>query len=132
MTELSHQTKPASNPLRDQRKILVLEDEPMILTDLAMEVEDHDMVALTATTPQSAMDIIDSQHISGAVLDVNLGRGQTCEEVASRLEEGGIPFILHSGDLVRTGELVERLKAPIVRKPTPSCEVIKTIKSLLN
>ena len=42
--------------------------------------------------------------IDGAVLDVNLGHGETCEPIAVELRKRRIPFLLHTGDLDRVLE----------------------------
>ncbi|WOI57383.1 response regulator [Palleronia sp. LCG004] len=104
-------------------QILVLEDEPLILMELALALEDEGAKPVTATNAKAALEAIASHDISAAILDVNLGRGSTCECVAERLAERQIPFLLHSGDLVRQGELIERIEAEVIPKPASSNRV---------
>ena len=108
--------------------ILLLEDEPLILMDLEFAVEDCGCTAVNAATAQEALDHLASEHqrISAAVLDVSLGRGDTCFAVARELERLGIPFILHSGDLDRHNETVRDLGAQVIAKPAPADLVIAT------
>ena len=40
-----------------------------------------------------------ARDVDGAVLDVNLGHGQTCEAVANALRARRVPFVLNTGDL---------------------------------
>ena len=101
------------------RRVLVLDDEPMVLMDLQFALEDEGAEAMEARTVEEAMDRIDRARPDAAILDVNLGRGATCAPVADRLRELGVPYVLHTGDLDRHGELVSRLGGEVIPKPTP-------------
>jgi len=103
--------------------ILILDDEPLILMDLEFAAEDSGHEALCATDCRQAMKLIEARPPRVAVLDVSL-KGETCERVARELDQRGIPYVLHSGDLDRQDETVARLGAPLVPKPTPSDSVI--------
>lgn len=105
-------------------KVLVLDDEPMILMDLMFGVEDLGAVALDARSVADALAWVERERPDAAILDVNLGRGATCKPVAERLRDMGVPFLLHSGDLDRQGEVVASMGAPIVPKPTPGHVVV--------
>lgn len=107
--------------------ILLLEDEPLIAMDLQFVFEDHGVDVHVAASCSAAGEIIDRVQFDGAVLDVNLGRGETCERVATRLRELNVPFILHTGDLDRQGEAIRKLDATVVPKPTPAPAVAKLI-----
>lgn len=108
--------------------ILLLEDEPLILMDLEFAAEDCGCTALNAATAKEALSHIENSHetISAAVLDVSLGRGDTCFAVARELERHNIPFILHSGDLDRHNETVRDLGAQLIAKPARADIVIAT------
>lgn len=100
-------------------RVLVVEDEPMIALNLEEALEDAGAsvsVVRGVATALSALDG-DGDGFDVALLDVNLGRGETCEPIAMRLRELGVPFVLHSGDLDRRGELIASLDAPLVPKP---------------
>ena len=101
-------------------RVLILEDEPLIAMDLSMAFEDCAIAAVTAVTCAE-------QAIDGAVLDVNLGGGETCEQIALVLKERAIPFILNTGDLDRSGELLRAIDAPVVAKPTPADRVVERL-----
>ena len=107
--------------------ILLLEDEPLIAMDLQFVFEDHGAEVHVAASCGAASEIIDKFDIDGAVLDVNLGRGETCEHVATRLRALNVPFILHTGDLDRQGEAIRKLEATVVPKPTPAPAVAQRI-----
>ena len=109
------------------KTFLILEDEPFIAMDLQHAFEDGGHRAFTAVNIDEAMDLLQRETFDGAVLDVNLGRGMTCEPVADALRDSGIPFILHTGDLDRVGEFLRRFGAPVIAKPTPSDDVVEQI-----
>lgn len=105
-------------------RVLVLDDEPLILLDLEFAVEDAGCEPLTALDLGEALSIVQSTAISAAILDVSLGQGQTCEQVARTLAGMGIPYVLHTGDLDRMDEGVRSLGGTLVPKPTPAAVVV--------
>lgn len=121
----------AAMPDNNPAQVLILEDEPFIAMDLRFAFEDAGVEAYTASTCDQAMALIEQQAIDVAVLDVNLGNGETCEDVAFTLRNSGKPFALHTGDLDRAGEYLRKMKAPIIAKPTPADRVVEQILALL-
>ena len=85
--------------------ILILEDEPLIAMDLQLAFEDAGAEAVVTVSCDEAFEAMDGAEFDGAVLDVNLGKGETCEPVAVELRARGVPFLLHTGDLDRHIEL---------------------------
>lgn len=112
--------------MSDQTTILLLEDEPLILLDLELAAEDRNCAIHSATTAEAALNILKEQgsDIDIAVLDVSLADGKTCFPVASALNELGVPFILHSGDLDRHNERIRDLDAYLIAKPAAADRVI--------
>ena len=123
------------DPDREERRVtgwppdcslLILEDEPMIMMDLEFVAGDRGCAVVCATGVSHALELLAGDaRICGAVLDVNLGRGETCLPVARELESRGIPYVLHSGDLNRQDELVRQLGATHVAKPASAERVIR-------
>ncbi len=112
-------------------RILVLDDEPLILLDLEFAVEDAGCKPLTALDLMEALAIVQNHAISAAILDVSLGKGQTCEQVARTLAALGVPYVLHTGDLDRMDEAVRGLGGTLVPKPTPAAVVVaRALESL--
>lgn len=111
-------------------RVLILEDEPLIAMDLSMAFEDCAIAAVTAVTCAEASTALAEQAIDGAVLDVNLGKGETCEPVAVELRARGVPFLLHTGDLDRAGEALRDLDAPILAKPSGADDVVSRLFGL--
>ena len=112
-------------------RVLILDDEALILMDLRFALEDEGATVSEARTANAALELIAAQTPDVAVLDVNLGRGRTCEPVALRLRELGVPFLLHTGDLDRQGELVRNIAAPVVPKPSMGYEVARRALQLI-
>jgi DNA-binding response OmpR family regulator len=79
------------------RKILVVEDEPVLALDLEIELRSagYQVVGPAATTSQ-ALALLEAEGCDLAVLDVNLGR-ETSEAVAVALKRTSTPFIVISG-----------------------------------
>lgn len=111
---------------------LVLEDEPFIALDLKMAFEDIGKDASVASSVAEAAEILDRSAIRGAVLDVNLGHGETCWPIAERLAAMGVPFILHTGDLDREGERLRALDVPIIAKPSLAETVVERLLALVS
>lgn len=111
--------------------LLILEDEPFIMLDLEMAAEDAGCTVLSSANCRSALSHIEKNKIDIAVLDVSLGAGETCLPVAHELAQRGIPFLLHTGDLVGDDGKVRGIDAPVVVKPTVANEVIETALALL-
>ncbi|MEW4449016.1 response regulator [Qipengyuania sp. JC766] len=109
------------------KMFLVLEDEPLIAMDLKFAFEDAGHEAVTTSDCSNACEVISGGKIAGAVLDVNLGEGRTCEKAANELHRRGIPFVLHTGDLDRVGEYLRDLDAPILSKPRAANQVVEHI-----
>lgn len=113
------------------RRFLILEDEPFVAMDLQMAFEAAGHVAETAPDCDHAIALIEQQKFCGAILDVNLGGGETCEEAAAHLKARSTPFILHTGDLNRAGELLRSFGVRIVEKPTEADKVIEALLSVV-
>ena len=112
-------------------RILLLDDEPLILMDLEFAAEDKDCLPLTATNVKEALAHIEAgDGVSCAVLEVTLRDGETCVPVARELERRSIPYILHSGDLNRQEGTLASLDAQLIAKPACSRRVVDTALSL--
>jgi CheY-like chemotaxis protein len=114
------------------RKVLVLEDEALIALELQSALEEAGASVELAMTADNALSLIEQHAFDAAVLDVNLGQNTTCATVAARPRSSKAPFVLHSGDLRRHGELVETLAAPVVPKPAPASEITRRLAALLH
>ena len=80
------------------KRILIVEDEPLIGITLTDILESVGCVVLgPAYDVRQAMNYLDVDRIDCAVLDVNLGAGQTSAPIADALEARKIPFMFATG-----------------------------------
>ena len=112
-----------------QRRILVVEDEIFVALDVAATVEDANGTVLGPVgSVRQAIDIINSNEIDAAILDVNLVDGDV-EAVLDWLMNRHIFVVIHTG-----GGLPARLAArypevPVFHKPTPPSVLTRTLTS---
>ena len=117
-------------PLQGAR-ILLVEDEVIIAMDLSVNLEDAGATVTHARRQAIGLTLATEMEFDAAILDVNLGGGATCEPIAGALRARGVPFLLHTGDLQESGQLVERLNAPVAQKPVGSEKIIQLVAQLL-
>ncbi|WP_293292711.1 hypothetical protein [Oricola sp.] len=86
--------------------ILLLDDDPIIAMDAAMEIEDHGHKCHIAYDLASAFDLLNEVNPDAALLDFDLG-GHTSLPIAVELHEQGLPFAFVTGREV--GELSSKL-----------------------
>ena len=103
-----------ADALRD-RRILIVEDEYLIASDLAMRLEDMGAVIVgPAPTAKAALALIATDHaIDGAILDINLG-GTLVYPVADALRTARVPFIFASG--------YDEIAVPDTYRYVPRCQ----------
>lgn len=108
-------------------QILIVEDEPVVALNLAMEVEHADGIVVgPAASVEQALAIIESAAVSAAILDANL-LDRDITPVALALESRGIPFVIHSAVGVPS-ELAEALPSlPFVPKPADASLVVSCL-----
>ena len=86
------------NKLLSGRRILVVEDEMLILMMIESMLADLGCDSVTAAaTVDQALALIDAQVFDAAMLDVNL-KGDSSRPVADALAARGIPFIFSTGN----------------------------------
>jgi DNA-binding response OmpR family regulator len=78
------------------RSILIVEDEPVIVIDIAGAFERAGACVLRTNTLRQALLLLEEQHLSAAVLDHGLTNGNS-SKLCERLKELDIPYVLHSG-----------------------------------
>ena len=108
------------------RRMLVLEDEALILLDLEQTLMDAGVeTVLVAATNADALTIVDGAVLDAAILDVNLGRGESSYDVARRLQQKGVPFLFSSG----TDGVSEGFEnVPLVLKTFTSDQVVNSLR----
>ncbi|MCJ2181613.1 response regulator [Novosphingobium sp. 1949] len=91
------QSEGAPGPSLANLRILIVEDEPLVAMELAMEIEDNGGIPLgPAASCEQAIDIITRATPDLALLDGNLN-GERIDSVADALAERATPFAFVSG-----------------------------------
>jgi DNA-binding response OmpR family regulator len=79
------------------RKILIVEDEPLIALDLETAVRDHNGVPLGPVgTMAEAEVLLQSEWPAGAIVDLGVKDGHATE-FAGVLRRSGVTVVIHSG-----------------------------------
>ena len=80
------------------RRILVVEDESLLMHELTVRLEDEGAVVLGPyPSADRALEFLDSKaKVDLAILDLNLN-GEPADAVAEVLQARGIPFVITSG-----------------------------------
>jgi signal transduction histidine kinase/ActR/RegA family two-component response regulator len=69
------------------RRILVLDDEPLIVESLARDLADRGSIVFKASTTAEASELIRTEAPELAVVDINLSPGETGPEFIARIEK---------------------------------------------
>ena len=111
-------------------RVILVEDEPlvaMMMEDLLAELGCEIAGSFGALAP--AMDWLAAQDTppDGAVLDVNLGGGETVRPLAWALRERGVPFVFATG----YGALPDDdfPEAPLLHKPVDSGKLWPAVRA---
>ncbi len=113
------------------KRVLVVEDEPLIALVLADILSDAGCVVVgPAYDPEQALSWISSTPVDAAVLDVNLGAGQTSAPVADELQSMNIPYIFATGYSETALRVQDRDKLR-VDKPFDSTKICDALRECL-
>ena len=113
-------------------RVLILEDEPIIALDVEGILSDAGFViAGTLATCTDAMEWLKDNLADAALIDIDLQDG-SCELVAQRLLDLGIPFVVFSGS-----EPTEAMIDPVflrggwLEKPAPGPRIVTAVTEAL-
>ena len=113
-------------------QVLVLEDEPIIALNIEGILRDEGFdIAASLATCASAIEWLMTHYADVALLDVDLQDG-SCELVAQRLLDLGIPFVVFSGS--NPGEETIDpvfLKGAWLAKPAASPRIVEAVRAQL-
>lgn len=114
--------------MTDLRKILVIEDEPIIAMSLEDQLREMGFEVVTASMANSARDAATSGVFDLAIVDFHLGNG-TAEGAIAELRARKVPVILCSGSSGAQGELPTDL--PLLAKPYSDAQMRDAIAAAL-
>ncbi len=111
------------------RRILVVEDQYYLATDICEWLKAAGaQVVGPARDAEQAGDLLRSEAVDTAVVDINLGMGPTYE-VASGLVERGVPFLFATG-YDRGAIPSEFQDRPRLEKPFGQANLIAAVQNL--
>lgn len=123
----SHQLAAPGAP----RNILVVEDEALIGLGLAAMLENSGFDVIgPASDLKAATALLDRHDVALAILDINLGRGETSAPLAQRLKDDGIPFFVTSGYLADSQPAIFG-EAPSFPKPVRARSLVAAVQEVL-
>jgi len=113
------------------RRILVVEDEFLIAMEIQrwLHAAGAEVVGPVPTVSE-ALSLIDGGHLDAAVLDVNLGDGDTSYPVADRLAVLGIPHLFATGE-TGAAEARDYGDRPRREKPFVQDDLIGSLRDLI-
>ena len=109
-------------------KVLVLEDEALILLDIETTLANAHYEVRTAATGREALALLDAHAFDAAVIDVGLQTGNSLA-VADALLKRAIPFVFSSG--TNDPIPVEFANVPLISKPFADQELLALVGSVL-
>ncbi|WP_373474715.1 response regulator [Sphingorhabdus sp.] len=114
----------------DGRKMLVVEDEMIVMMNLEFVLEDLGCSAIyPAASVVQALALLDQESFDIAILDVNLGE-ENSYPIADILIARGIPFAFSTG-YSNHGTRTDLDSQLVLRKPYLSSDVARVVDQLL-
>jgi CheY-like chemotaxis protein len=126
-----HRAVLVMNKLLSGRRVLVVEDEMMVLMIVEDMLADLGCESVTAAgTVDQALALIDAQVFDAAMLDMNL-KGNQSHAVADALAARGVPFIFSTG--YSGHDMSEGYRdRPVLEKPFAYEELVEVLTRLLS
>jgi CheY-like chemotaxis protein len=115
------------------RRILLVEDEYLIVEAMEEWLSQAGAVVVgPVPSVEQALELIEAEGdaLDGAVLDVNLGHGETAYPIADRLDELGVPYLFATGD-VRIIDRPAHQGRPRLDKPISRGALLRAVEKLL-
>jgi DNA-binding NtrC family response regulator len=113
-------------------RVLLVEDEYMIAVEMAAWLRQAGAeVAGPVPDVAQALTLIDRAPgaLHAAVLDANLGEGETADPIVSRLEALGVPYVFATGDVQLIAS--EDRRRPRLEKPIAQRDLLRTLDRML-
>jgi DNA-binding response OmpR family regulator len=122
---------PDAAPSLVGRRILVVKDEYLIATEVKrwLQAAGSEVLGPVPSVDQ-ALDLIEDDRPDAAVLDVNLGDGDTVYPVADKLCVLGVPYLFATGDVKLADASVYRHQLRL-EKPFAQRELVRALAELV-
>jgi DNA-binding response OmpR family regulator len=111
-------------------RILVVEDEYLIASQVKgwLLAAGAEVIGPVPSVDQ-ALDLIEDCCLDAAVLDVDLGDGETAYPIADKLGSLGVPYLFATGDVQLADTSVYRQR-PRLEKPFAAAALVKAVTKL--
>ena len=124
-------TSPGATPTLRGVRVLVVEDDAILLMDLETILRDAGAEIVAACRAvEDALATVRKQPVSIAVLDVRIG-GETIAPVVRLLCKHGTPFVFYTGQVGKDPALAEWPGSRIVAKPASGRSIIAAVADTL-
>jgi len=111
-------------------RVLVVEDEMLVLMNIEMALEDLGCTSIAAAgSVAGAISLIAQQSFDAAIIDVNLGEDKSYP-VADKLTERGIPFAFSTGNGDH-GDRSDFDDRPVLKKPYLTADLVAVLEQLI-
>ena len=77
-----------------------------------------------------ALDLIEDHRLDGAVLDINLGDGDTSYPVADRLDVLRVPYLFATGEVLKA-TASGHSAPPVLEKPCSKADLLRMLGDLI-
>jgi DNA-binding response OmpR family regulator len=111
--------------------ILAVEDDFLVMLDLAAMLRDAGATVCTCGTVAQALSTAESEPFAAAVLDVRVGR-ETIAPVAHKLASAGTPFVFYTAQFASDPTIAQWPAAPIVSKPAVPSVLVSALVAALS
>jgi CheY-like chemotaxis protein len=112
------------------RRILVVEDEYLIANQLKRWLQDAGAEVIgPVPSVERALDLIEDHRLDAAVLDINLGNGDTSFPVADRLELLKVPYLFATGETQKAE--ASGYNEPLLAKPCSEVDLLRALVDLV-
>jgi len=118
--------KPREPPPLPGTRVLVVEDDVLLLMDLAAILREAGAQVSPCRTVPQALATAGKQDIDVAVLDVRIGSA-TVTPVARQLAERGTPFIFYTGQVENDAILAQWPGSRVIVKPAPAGTIVSAV-----
>ncbi len=110
--------------------ILIVDDEFLIAAAIEETFREAGAETISASTLSAALESAETALLTGAVLDVRLGR-QTTQPIADVLTRRGISFFFYSGQVLPEAMRGRYPDVPVLMKPLPQSAFVDALLSVV-
>lgn len=106
--------------------MLVVDDEPLLLIELADALSAAGAEVISATRVDQALTALELRKVTAAVLDIGPAK-ESCDGLCTRLAELAIPFVFYSGYETPPDGWGDK---PLITKPARAEDIVMAVARL--